>query len=164
MNRAGAPHVVTESSPADLKFMASALELAKQAGAEGEVPVGAVLVRQGEIVAAAANAPIATHDPSAHAELLVLRAAGQQVANYRLPETTLYATLEPCAMCAGAMIHARVDRLVFGATDPQRGAAGSAFDLFSHSSANHRIEVSGGVRAEECGTLLRDFFRQRRLR
>jgi tRNA(adenine34) deaminase len=153
---------MTKSSPDDLKFMAAALELARQAGAAGEVPIGAVLVREGETIAAAANAPIATHDPSAHAEVLALRAAGREVANYRLPHTTLYATLEPCAMCAGALIHARVDRLVFGASDPRRGAAGSALDLFSHASANHRVQVAGGVLAEECGTLLREFFRERR--
>ena len=153
-----------EASPDDRKFMASALQLAKQASSAGEVPVGAVLVREGEIVAAAANAPIASHDPSAHAEVLALRAAGQQIANYRLPNTTMYVTLEPCAMCASALIHARVARLVFGATDPQRGAAGSALDLFRHASANHRLEVMGGVLAEECGALLREFFRQRRLR
>ncbi len=155
---------MTQAAAADRKFMGAALALAKQAGGDGEVPIGAVLVRQGEIIAAAANAPIGNHDPSAHAEVLALRAAGQALANYRLPDTTLYATLEPCAMCAGALIHARVARLVFGATDPQRGAAGSALDLFHHPSGNHRVEVMGGVLAEECGTLLREFFRQRRQR
>ena len=153
---------MTQGAADDLQFMAAALALAKQAGAAGEVPIGAVLVRQGKIVAAAANAPIGSHDPSAHAEVLALRAAGQALANYRLPDTTLYATLEPCAMCAGALIHARIARLVFGARDPQRGAAGSAFDLFKHESANHRVEVVGGVLADECGATLREFFRERR--
>lgn len=153
---------MSEASADDFRFMTVALDLAKQAGAAGEVPIGAVLVHEGEIIAAAANAPIAMRDPSAHAEVLALRAGGQQLGNYRLPQTTLYATLEPCAMCAGALIHARVRRLVFGATDPQRGAAGSALDLFNHPAKNHQVDVHGGVRAEECSTVLRTFFRERR--
>jgi tRNA(adenine34) deaminase len=146
----------------DEHFMRRALALARDAEAAGEVPVGAVIVRDGAIVAEGWNQPIRAHDPSAHAEMIALRAAGQALGTYRLTDTTLYVTLEPCAMCAGAMVHARVRRLVFGATDPRAGAAGSVFNIVQHAALNHRIECSAGVLAEECGELLREFFFARR--
>lgn len=146
----------------DEHHMRRALELAREAEAAGEVPVGAVIVRDGAIVAEGWNQPIRAHDPSAHAEMIALRAAGQALGTYRLTDTTLYVTLEPCAMCAGAMVHARVQRLVFGATDPRAGAAGSVLNIVQHSALNHRIECSGGVLADECGVLLREFFFARR--
>ena len=151
-------------SAADERYMCHALELAARAEAEGEVPVGAVLVAEDRVVASDWNRCIALNDPTAHAELLVLRAAGQALENYRLPGATLYVTLEPCAMCAGAMVHARIARLVYGAPDPKTGAAGSVFDLLRTSQLNHRVEVTGGVLEEACGKLLRDFFRARRTR
>lgn len=144
-------------------YMRRALELAACAEAEGEVPVGAVLVGPGgEVLAEGWNRPIATCDPTGHAEIRVLRAAGETVGNYRLPGTTLYVTLEPCPMCAGAMVHARVGRLVYGAADPRTGAAGSVFDLLRAPELNHRVEVAGGVLAEASGALLRSFFQSRR--
>jgi tRNA(adenine34) deaminase len=124
--------------------------------------VGAVLVRGEEILAGAGNSPIATHDPTAHAEVQVLRAAGRALSSYRLADTTLYVTLEPCVMCAAAMVHARVRRLVFGAWDPRAGGAGSITDVFALPGLNHRVDVFGGVLMEECGQLLREFFAQRR--
>jgi len=142
--------------------MERALELARAAAAAGEVPVGAVIVRHGEVIAAASNRPIGTCDPTAHAEIIALRTAGDLLRNYRLLDTTLYVTLEPCAMCASAMVHARVQRLVYGATDPRVGAAGSIFNIVQHPSLNHRLEVTAGVLAEECGALLREFFAARR--
>ena len=148
----------------DDMFMRVALELAQQAGATGEVPVGAVLVRAGEIVGQGANAPVALHDPTAHAEILALRDAGRNVGNYRLPDSTLYVTLEPCAMCVGAILHARVARVVFGACDAKTGAAGSVLDLFAERRLNHHATVQGGVMAEDCAVLLSDFFAQRRQR
>ena len=147
---------------ADLTFMSRALELARQAEAAGEVPVGAVIVKDGVIVAEGSNRPIGSCDPTAHAEMVALRAAGQALGTYRLTGTTLYVTLEPCAMCASAMVHARVQRLVFAATDPRAGAAGSVFNIVQHAVLNHRLECTGGVLAEECGTLLRNFFLARR--
>lgn len=150
------------AEPADLAFMARALELAREAAAAGEVPVGAVIVKDGEIVAEGWNRPIGTCDPTAHAEIIALRAAGVALDTYRLVDTTLYVTLEPCAMCAGAMVHARVRRLVYGATDPRAGAAGSVFNVVQNPALNHRLETCGGVLAEECGTLLREFFAARR--
>ena len=146
----------------DQTFMERALELARAAATAGEVPVGAVLVRHGEVIAAGSNRPIGTCDPTAHAEMIALRTAGDLLRNYRLLDTTLYVTLEPCAMCASAMVHARVQRLVYGATDPRVGAAGSIFNLFSIPSLNHRLDVTAGVLAEECATLLREFFAARR--
>jgi len=142
--------------------MGRALELAEHAREEGEVPVGAVLVRDGEIIGEGWNRPIASHDASAHAEIQAIRSAGSALGNYRLGGSTLYVTLEPCAMCAGAMVHARVARLVYGAKDPKTGAAGSVFDLVRAPALNHQLEVDSGVMAEDCGALLRDFFRQRR--
>ncbi len=147
---------------ADIVWMEHALRLAHRAASEGEVPVGAVLVRDGAVIGEGWNRPIGAHDPTAHAEIQALRAAAAQVGNYRLPDSTLYVTLEPCPMCAGAMVHARVRRVVFGAADPRSGAAGSVFDLLRSAQLNHQAEVEGGVLAEACGSLLKAFFRQRR--
>ena len=147
----------------DHKHMARALALARQAQEQGEVPVGAVLVGpEGDVLAECGNAPIASHDATAHAEIRVLREAGCAVGNYRLPGTTMYVTLEPCPMCAGALLQARVARLVFGAPDPRTGACGSVIDLPRDHRWNHRIDVVGGVLSEECGALLRGFFANRR--
>ena len=142
--------------------MNAALAQARAAGASGEVPVGAVLVRGEEIIAAGHNAPIASHDPTAHAEITVLRAAGRLLGSYRLTDTTLYVTLEPCVMCAAAVVHARVRRLVFGAWDPRAGGAGSVTNVFALPGLNHRVDVFGGVLMEECAALLQQFFAQRR--
>jgi len=143
--------------------MQRALELARHAEAQGEVPVGAVVVLEGEIIGEGWNQPIGRHDPSAHAEIMALRDAGQSQQNYRLPESTLYVTLEPCPMCAGAIVHARVGRVVFGASDPRSGAAGSVFDLLpSDQRFNHVTDAVGGVLADESAQLLRQFFRARR--
>jgi tRNA(adenine34) deaminase len=152
----------TEQQAIDAQFMSRALELARAAEAAGEVPVGAVIVKDGAIVAEGWNRPISTSDPTAHAEIIVMRAAAQALQSYRLLDTTLYVTLEPCAMCAGAMVHARVKRLVFAATDPRAGAAGSIFNIAQHSALNHRLEISSGVMAEECSAELRKFFAARR--
>lgn len=146
----------------DITFMQRALELARQAEAAGEVPVGAVIVKDGVIIAEGSNRPIGANDPTAHAEIVALRAAGQALGTYRLTGTTLYVTLEPCAMCASAMVHARVQRLVYAASDPRAGAAGSVFNIVQHASLNHRVECTGGVLADECGTMLRSFFLARR--
>jgi tRNA(adenine34) deaminase len=147
----------------DIGFMQYALTLAERAEAEGEVPVGAVLVRGGGIIGEGWNRPIGSHDPTAHAEIFALRDAARRAQNYRLPGSTLYVTLEPCPMCAGAIIHARVGRVVFGAPDPKGGAAGSVFDLLpSDQRFNHRVEALGGVLEQACGDLLRRFFRARR--
>jgi tRNA(adenine34) deaminase len=149
-------------SDLDRQFMAEALALAEQAARSGEVPVGAVLVKDGETIAASANAPIRLNDPTAHAEILALRTGGARLANYRLPGTALYVSLEPCPMCAAAIVHARVERLVFGAADPKTGAAGSVTNLVQDARLNHRLTVVGGVLAEEAGALLQAFFRERR--
>ena len=146
----------------DIVFMQRALELARDAEASGEVPVGAVLVKDGEMIGEGFNQPISRSDPTAHAEIVALRAAAASRANYRLPGSTLYVTLEPCPMCAGAMVHARVERLVYGASDPRTGAAGSVFDLVRSGELNHRLEVQSGLLAEESAALLRTFFRARR--
>jgi tRNA(adenine34) deaminase len=146
----------------DELYMRRALELAQCAAAEGEVPIGAVVVLDGDIVGEGWNRPITLADPSGHAEILALRAAGRATGNYRLPGAVLYVTLEPCAMCAGAMVHARIARLVYGAADPKSGAAGSVFDIVRAPALNHRVEVAGGVLAEACGATLRDFFLARR--
>ena len=146
----------------DEKWMREALLLARQAEAAGEVPVGAVLMKDGMLLGSGWNQPIGAHDPTAHAEVMALRAAAGSIGNYRLTGTTLYVTLEPCAMCAGAMVHARVARLVYGAADPKTGAAGSVFDLARTDKLNHRLEVQGGVLAAECGGLLREFFSRKR--
>ncbi len=150
-------------STEDETYMRRALALARQAEAADEVPVGAVLVREGEIIGEGFNRPISGHDPSAHAEIQALRDAGQRLGNYRFPGSILYVTLEPCPMCAGAIVHARVAEVVFGATDPRSGAAGSVFDLLpSDERFNHRTLSRGGVLAEACGDCLRAFFRSRR--
>jgi len=144
-------------------FMQHAIALADRAADEGEVPVGAVVVREGEIIGEGWNRPIGEHDPSAHAEILALRNAGQRMSNYRLPEAVLYVTLEPCVMCAGAIIHARIKRVVFGAHDPKSGASGSVFNLLpSDNRFNHRTECEGGVLEQVCAEQLRAFFKLRR--
>lgn len=147
---------------ADQDFMAAAIELARAAGAAGEVPVGAVVVLDGEIVGRGYNQPIGRADPTAHAEVMALRDAAARIGNYRLPGASLYVTLEPCIMCAGAIMHARIARVVFGARDPKTGAAGSVVDLFAEDRLNHHADIQGGVRAEECGALLSSFFAARR--
>ncbi len=144
--------------------MGMALDLAREAATLGEVPVGAVVVKDGEIVGRGGNQPIGRHDPTAHAEVMALRDAAQRLGNYRMPGCTLYVTLEPCAMCIGAIFHARIARVVFGARDPKTGAAGSVIDLFGVDKLNHHAEVLGGVRGEECGALLSSFFAARRQR
>jgi tRNA(adenine34) deaminase len=150
-------------APADEGFMRRALELARHAeGFEGEVPVGAVVTLAGEIIGEGWNRSIASSDPSAHAEIIALRAAAQGLGNYRLPGATLYVTLEPCVMCAGAIVHARLARVVFAAHDPKSGAAGSAFDTLISQRHNHRVAVSAGLCAAESAALLRRFFQQRR--
>ena len=151
-------------TPAELdqQFMRLAIEQAQLAAQADEVPVGAVLVRDGRVISKAFNKPIANHDPSAHAEMLALREAALVEENYRIPGSTLYVTLEPCAMCSGAMLHARIDRVVYGASDPKTGAAGSVLDLFSSKQINHQTSVEGGIMSEECGQLLRNFFKGRR--
>jgi tRNA(adenine34) deaminase len=146
----------------DIQFMHAALAEAQRAGAGGEVPVGAVLVRDDAIIARGGNAPIASHDPTAHAEIAALRAGGRALGSYRLTDTTLYVTLEPCVMCASAIVHARVRRLVFGAFDARAGAAGSLTDVFMLPGLNHRVDVFGGVLMQECATLLQEFFDTRR--
>lgn len=142
--------------------MRLALALGRGSAAGGEVPVAAVLVRDGTVIAESVNQPIARHDPTAHAEILALRAGGAALQSYRLTGTTLYVTLEPCAMCAAAIVHARVARVVFGAWDPKAGAAGSTIDVFRLPAMNHKVDVFGGVLAEECGVLLSEFFAARR--
>lgn len=149
-------------SPIDEGFMRAALDLAREAAAADEVPVGAVLVVDGEIVGRGFNQPILRHDPTAHAEIMALRDAASQLSNYRLPDSTLYVTLEPCVMCAGAIMHARVGRVVFGACDPKTGAAGSVINLYDEVRLNHHAQIEGGVLAEECGALLSNFFAARR--
>lgn len=146
----------------DVHFMRRALALAEAAGAAGEVPVGAVLVSDGRILAEGANNPIAAHDPTGHAEIVALRAGGQALGSYRLLDTVLYVTLEPCLMCAAAIVHARVRRLVFGAFDPKAGAAGSLTNAFALPGLNHRVDVFGGVLEQECAALLSGFFASRR--
>ena len=146
----------------DTAYMRAAIEQARAAVAAGEVPVGAVLVHAEAIIAAGHNTPIASHDPTAHAEMAALRAGGQALGSYRLTDTTLYVTLEPCVMCAAAVMHARVRRLVFGAWDPRAGAAGSVIDVFALPGLNHRVDVFGGVLMDECAALLQEFFTQRR--
>lgn len=146
----------------DAYWMRQALAAAEAAGQRGEVPVGAVVVRRGELIATGGNSPIGDQDPTAHAEIDALRTAARKLGNYRLDECELFVTLEPCAMCAGAMLHARIKRVVFGATDPRTGAAGSVVDLFSQPLLNHQTQCVGGVLAEECGALLRGFFQSRR--
>jgi tRNA(adenine34) deaminase len=146
----------------DLDFMQAALAQARLAAEAGEVPVGAVIVREGAIVASGQNRVLRDLDPTAHAEIVVLRAAAAAIGNYRLLGCTLYVTLEPCSMCAGAMIHARLDRLVFAAFDPKAGAAGSVLSVLNHPQLNHQMQVEQGILADESAELLRSFFRERR--
>ncbi|MEW8496940.1 MAG: tRNA adenosine(34) deaminase TadA [Candidatus Thiodiazotropha taylori] len=149
----------------DELFMQHALMLAARAEQLGEVPVGAVVVRQGKLLGEGWNQPIGGHDPTAHAEIMALRDAAVKEQNYRLPDSTLYVTLEPCPMCAGAIVHARVKRVVYGAPDPKGGAAGSVFDLLpTDSRFNHRVEVEGGLMMEQSAKLLQDFFRRKRIK
>ena len=152
----------TAMAPADEHAMRIALDQARNAWLVGEVPVGAVIMRAGQVIATGYNRPITEHDPTAHAEIVALRHAAQLLANYRLPECELYVTLEPCAMCAMALMHARFKRVVFGATDPKTGAAGSVVNLFAQPQLNHHTALVGGVLADDCGQLLREFFAQRR--
>ena len=147
----------------DTDFMSVALTLANAASEAGEVPVGAVVVKNGEIIGVGANAPVGRHDPTAHAEIQALRSAASALGNYRLTDCTLYVTLEPCAMCAGAIMHARIARLVFGARDPKTGACGSVVDLFAEQRLNHHTAVEAGLMAQQCGDLLSGFFRERRV-
>lgn len=146
----------------DQIFMQQAISQAHNAWALGEVPVGAIVVKDGEVIATGFNQPIGTHDPTAHAEIMALRAAATILGNYRLPGCELYVTLEPCAMCSGAMMHARLARVVYGAPDPKTGACGSIVNLFEQEKLNHHTEVVGGVLGEECGALLKEFFAERR--
>jgi tRNA(adenine34) deaminase len=149
-------------STVDEQHMQTALALAQEAGLAGEVPVGAVVVADGRVVGRGANAPVSTCDPTAHAEILALREAGRTLGRYRLSDCTLYVTLEPCPMCAAAMVHARLKRVVFGAWDPRQGAVDSAFQLLGSAHLNHRVDAFGGVLGGECGDLLKRFFRERR--
>lgn len=146
----------------DISYMQQALALAKLAAQQGEVPVGAIVVKNGEIIGRGSNAPIGLHDPTAHAEVIAMRQAAQHLGNYRLVDCTLYVTLEPCAMCSGAIQHARIAKLVFGANDPKTGACGSVVNLMSEPQLNHHTEVIAGLMAEECGAILSAFFKQRR--
>ena len=147
----------------DTDLMQIALDLAKQAAANNEVPVGAIVVKDGVVIGRGANAPIGLHDPTAHAEIVAMREAAQHLGNYRLVDCTLYVTLEPCAMCSGAMQHARIAKLVYGASDAKTGACGSVVNLMAEPKLNHHTEVLGGVMADECGAILSGFFKQRRL-
>ena len=147
----------------DEDFMRMAIALAQTAASQGEVPVGAVVVKNGEVIGRGSNAPISLSDPTAHAEIRAMREAAQYLGNYRLVDCTLYVTLEPCAMCSGAIQHARITRLVYGASDPKTGCCGSVVDLMAEQKLNHHCEVTQAVLAEECGSLLSNFFRQRRL-
>jgi tRNA(adenine34) deaminase len=145
-------------------YMRFAIELAQQAATAGEVPVGAIVVKDGVVIGRGGNSPIDTHDPTAHAEIAALRDAAKNLGNYRLAECSLYVTLEPCAMCTGAIQHARIARLIYGASDPKTGACGSVVNLMAEARLNHHTEVFSGILAQECGELLSDFFKQRRLK
>lgn len=148
----------------DNDFMQQAIKLAEQAAENGEVPVGAIVVKDGEIIGRGSNAPIGLNDPSAHAEMLAIRNAAKTLGNYRLVDCTLYVTLEPCAMCAGVIQHARLTKLIYGASDPKAGACGSVINLMAETKLNHHTTVLGGILAEDCGHLLSTFFKQRRLK
>jgi len=159
MHKQPPPHPEAMS---DSDFMQIALDLAQQAAAVGEVPVGAIVVKNGEIIGRGSNAPIGTHDPTAHAEIRAMRDAAQRIGNYRLVDCTLYVTLEPCAMCSGAIQHARIAKLIYGASDPKTGACGSVVNLMAEPKLNHHTEMASGVLASECGALLSAFFSARR--
>lgn len=154
------PRIIDRSQ--DERFMREALELARQGAALGEVPVGAVLVQGGEVVGRGYNCPIGTHDPSAHAEMVAIRMAALAAQNYRLPASTLYVTLEPCSMCAGLIVHARIARVVYGTTEPKAGVAVSRGQFFEQTFLNHRVLIEGGLLAEECSEMLSAFFKARR--
>ncbi len=156
------PEPQSAAREGDGAYMALALLEARKAWDAGEVPVGAVVVKDGEVVAAGFNQPIGRHDPTAHAEIVALRAAAEKLGNYRLPGCELFVTLEPCAMCSGAMMHARLARVVYAATDPKTGVCGSVLDLFAREELNHHTEVVGGVLADEAGSMLKGFFAERR--
>jgi tRNA(Arg) A34 adenosine deaminase TadA len=156
--RAGAAGTKDEAE----KFMRMALLQARRAARRHEVPVGAVVAQDGQVIARAHNRPLGSHDPTAHAEILALRRAARRLGNYRLNGCSLYVTIEPCAMCAGAIVHARLQRVVYGASDPKAGASGSVLKVLNHPKLNHQVEVLKGVLAEECAAILRDFFRARR--
>jgi tRNA(adenine34) deaminase len=145
-------------------YMRLAIELAQQAAAAGEVPVGAIVIKDGVVIGSGGNSPIDTHDPTAHAEITALRDAAKNIGNYRLVGCSLYVTLEPCAMCTGAIQHARIARLVFGASDPKTGACGSVVNLLAEPKLNHHTEMFSGVLAQECGAMLSEFFKQRRIK
>ena len=155
-------NTVNMRSGNDAGWMEQALEQARLAGAAGEVPVGALVIKDGEIVGRGHNRNLLDRDPTAHAEIVALRQAAARIGNHRLGECTVYATIEPCSMCAGALIHARVSRLVYGASDPKAGAAGSALQVLNHPNLNHKMDVTAGVLAERCSAILQEFFRQRR--
>lgn len=155
-------HNNLEQQSLDEFWMQRALQLAQRAEAEGEVPVGALMVREEQVIGEGWNQPISANDPTCHAEIMTLRAAASHINNYRLLNTTLYVTLEPCSMCAGAIIHSRVKRVVYGASDPKGGAAGSVFDILGTEKLNHKVEITSGILADECGELLKSFFKSRR--
>jgi tRNA(adenine34) deaminase len=154
------PKIIDRSQ--DERFMREAMELARQGSERGEVPVGAVLVQDGEVIGRGFNCPISTSDPSAHAEMVAIRAAAAAVQNYRLPGSTLYVTLEPCSMCAGLIVHSRIARVVYGTTEPKAGVAVSRGQFFSQDFLNHRVLIEGGVLAQECSEMLSAFFKARR--
>ncbi len=154
---------IPSTAEGDIRFMREALAQARLAQDAGEVPVGAVVVKDGEVIGRGFNAPISLHDPSAHAEMTAMRDAARHLGNYRLAGCELFVTLEPCVMCVGAMFHARIARVVYGARDPKTGAAGSVLNLFTATQLNHHARIEGGVLAEECGTVLSDFFALRRM-
>lgn len=153
---------MNQATRSDTDFMQQAIALAQKAAEQGEVPVGAIIVKNGEVIGRGCNAPIIKHDPSAHAEIIAIRDAASNLGNYRLVDCTLYVTLEPCAMCTGAIQHARIARLVYGASDAKTGACGSVVDLMAETKLNHHTKVERGVMAETCGALLSQFFKQRR--
>lgn len=151
-----------EGDSLDLFWMQRAIELAREAESRGEVPIGAVIIKDDQIIGEGFNSPISANDPSAHAEIQAIRAAAKKIGNYRLLDTSLYVTVEPCVMCAGAIVHARVNEVVFGASEPRTGAAGSVFNVLQSGEHNHRVEVRRGILQKECAGLLKNFFQQRR--
>jgi len=154
--------VSAEGDSLDLFWMQRAIELAREAESLGEVPIGAVIVKDDQIIGEGFNSPISANDPSAHAEILAIRAAAKKIGNYRLLNTSLYVTVEPCVMCAGAIVHARVNEVVFGASEPRTGAVGSVFNVLQSGEHNHRVEVRSGILQKECAGLLKNFFQERR--